>query len=30
VEWLKNKNGTYKLDRFGRRRYNITEGKTEM
>ena len=30
VEWLKNKNGTYKLDRFGRRIYNITEGKTEM
>jgi hypothetical protein len=30
VEWLKNKNGTYKLDRFGRRRYNITEGETKM
>jgi|TARA_B110000438_G_C15742874_1_gene619310 hypothetical protein len=30
VEWLKNKNGTYKLDRFGRRRYKITEGKNEM
>ena len=29
-EWLKNKNGSYKLDRFGRRRYNITEGETEM
>lgn len=30
VEWLKNKNGTYKLDRFGRRRYKIQEGKKEM
>ena len=29
VEWLKNKNGTYKLDSFGRR-YKLTEGKTEM
>ena len=29
-EWLKNKSGSYKLDRFGRRRYNIHEGKMEM
>ena len=29
-EWLKNKDGSYKLDRYGRRRYNITDGKTEM
>jgi hypothetical protein len=28
--WLKNKDGSYKLDRYGRRRYNITDGKTEM
>ena len=29
-EWLKNKDGSYKLDRWGRRRYNISDGKTEM
>jgi len=29
-EWLNNKDGSYKLDKFGRRRYNITEGETEM
>ena len=29
-EWLKNKDGSYKLDKYGRRRYNITDGKTEM
>jgi DNA invertase Pin-like site-specific DNA recombinase len=29
-EWLKNKDGSYKLDRYGRRRYNIQDGETEM
>ena len=29
-EWLKNKDGSYKLDRWGRRRYNISDGETEM
>ena len=29
-EWLKNKDGSYKLDRWGRRRYNIFDGEMEM
>jgi hypothetical protein len=29
-EWLKNKDGSYKLDKWGRRRYNIHDGETEM
>ena len=29
-EWLKNKDGSYKLDKFGRRRYKVLEGKSEM
>ena len=28
--WVLNKDGSYKLDKYGRRRYNITDGKTEM
>ena len=29
-DWLKNKDGSYKLDKFGRRRFKIFEGKREM
>ena len=29
-EWLMNKDRSYKLDEFGRRRFKIVEGKTEM
>ena len=29
-DWLKNKDGSYKLDKFGRRRFKISEGKREM
>jgi len=29
-EWLKNKDGRYKLDKWGRRKYNISEGKSHL
>ena len=29
-EWLKNKDGSYKLDKWGRRRFNLHDGETEM
>ena len=29
-DWLNNKDGSYKLDKWGRRKYNISEGETQM
>ena len=30
IEWIKNKNGTFKLDKHGRRKYKIIDGKDEI
>jgi hypothetical protein len=29
-EWVKNKDGSYKLDKFGRRKFKISEGENQM